>query len=66
MDRQTPDSTTITTTDMAILNEDWILREVPELSTIIPEVHHQAQDPVHQHRWDLAVEAHHRDQSSEN
>lgn len=66
MDHQTPDSTTITTTDMAILNEDWILREVPELSAITPEVHHLAQDPVHQPHSDLAVEARHQDPSSEN
>ena len=66
MDHPTPDSTTITTTDTATLNEDWILLEVPELLTTAPEVHHQAQEPAHQHHLDLAVEAHHRDQSSEN
>jgi len=66
MDHQTPDSTTITTTDMATLIEDWILRGVLELSTTAPEVHHQAQELDRPHLSDLEVEAHHKDQSSEN
>ena len=63
VDHQTPD---LTTTDIMTSAEDWILQEVPKLSTILPEVHHRAQELVHQHRLALAVEVHHRDRSSES
>jgi hypothetical protein len=66
MDHQIPDSTTITITDMATLIGDWILREVPELLTTAPEVHHQVQEPAPQHHLDLVVEALHQDQSLGN
>ncbi|KAG9813117.1 hypothetical protein KCU68_g20056, partial [Aureobasidium melanogenum] len=51
MDHKILDSTT---TDMATLAEDWILREVPKLSMTVLEVHRQAQELAHQRHLDLA------------